>query len=152
MSKDRSETQSKYTKTKESSVNKNGYVQKYVRKSEQNVVFLEGNKIRQYAKATISSIKHVRMKKSQLEPPHPNPGDRRKRKWTLRKNNEWGGVKDRGIFTKNQRISGCSRLNKVIRGWTETKADNESRQCTGEGDGSRKLHEKFTNQRLQRVK
>ena len=44
LSKDRSEIQSKYTKTKESSVNKNGYVQKYVRKSEQNVVFLEGNK------------------------------------------------------------------------------------------------------------
>ena len=38
------------------------------------------------------------------------------------------GVKDRGNFTKNQRISGCSGFNKVIRGWTETEMDNENEQ------------------------
>ena len=52
-------------------------------------------------------------KKSQLEPPHPNPGDRRKRKWTLRKNNEWERVKDRENFTKNSQNRGCNEFNKV---------------------------------------
>ena len=45
MSKERSKIHSKYTKTKETSINKNGYVQKYVGNIvNKNVGFLKGNK------------------------------------------------------------------------------------------------------------